>query len=196
MVPTGEPGEGTGAEWNEIDAFVADAEKAAKRLAPDYRETLLPDGMPVLVHFERAENLPHLRRWIAHFVIAKVPDMGDFAGLPIICAWNAPKPGKRVSPSHNLYRDYKAVTGLRGLVVPGNHGPSAVLGSFLSGVLVEAVTRVVSRRIDRRTGKWTETENDEHYSVVDHIVCRNAGTPRVILQRTARESPSNRKRNS
>ncbi len=187
----GQAGGSTQGDWDAIDAFVLDAERTESKLAPHYRETVLPDGMPIIAHFVRAEHLKYNRRWIAHFLIADQPEMEEFAGLPIICGWNAPEPGKRVSPSHNLGRDYKAVTGRRVLVVPRNHGPSAVLGSFLKGVLVEAVTKVVARRMDQGTKQWAVTDADEHYSVIDRIVRRTAGTPRVLQRRTSKDSSSN-----
>ena len=128
-------------EWDAIDAACRDADRISAKLPPNHRDTLLPDGMVIRAYFQRAEALKHLQRWVAHFVIAEEPEMEEFSGLPVIRCWNVPQSGKRISPNHHLYQDYKAVTGLRGLVIAGNHGPSAVLGSFLRDVQIEAVTQ-------------------------------------------------------
>ena len=101
----GQTGDSTKGEWDAIDAACRDAERISAKLPPNHRDTLLPDGLVIRAHFQRAEPLKHLQRWVAHFVIAKEPEMGEFCGLPIIRCWNVPKLGKRVSPSHNLYQD-------------------------------------------------------------------------------------------
>ena len=178
-------------EWTAEDAAIAASEHLAARLGPDYRDTLLPAGFVVRAHFVGADTIRGTGRWVAHFLIAEDPEMGQFASLPIIRAWNPPVPGTRVARNHNLYRDYRAVTHLRALAVPKNHGPAAVLGSFLADVQIEGPTRVVARRMERETNSWQSTEAADHYSVLDRIASRTAGTPRVLQRRGARsKSPS------
>ena len=179
-------------EWAAIDAAIQDSEQVVAKIGPNYRDTLLPAGKVIRVHLVRTEEIKHFNRWIGHFVIADEPEMEEFAGLPIIRGWNKPERGKRLSPNHHLQQDYRAVTGLREFVVPKNHGHSAVLGSFLKNVQVEALTTVVGRRMDRTTSAWALTNQDDHYSVIDRILSLTAGQPRVLMKRT----PSKRKSKS
>ena len=118
-------------DGNSVDSAILDMMVDEANAAPDYRCTLLPDGMPIRAFFRHSAELPWQRRWIGHFTIS--PDIeSEFAGMPIIAAWNPPQLGRRLSPRHNLARDYRAVTGLSARpMFPKKHGHRAILGMFL-----------------------------------------------------------------
>lgn len=151
--------------------------------APDYRCTRLPNGTPIRAFFRHSEVLPTQKRWIGHFTIS--PDLeSECAGMPIIAAWNPPQLGRRLSPRHNLARDYRAVTGLSARpFFPKNHGHRAILGMFLLDVEVHAVTRLVGRRMDDESKRWVATDSAEHYSVISELTGLASGTPRVLQKR-------------
>jgi hypothetical protein len=168
---------------NAVNAALRDMARDEANAAPDYRCTLLPDGMPIRAFFRHSELLPSQRRWIGHFTIS--PDIeSEFAGMPIIAAWNPPQLGRRLSPRHNLARDYRAVTGLSARpMFPKKHGHRAILGMFLLDAEVHAITRLVGRRMDDKSKSWVNTDSAEHYSVISELTGLASGTPPVLQKR-------------
>lgn len=170
-------------DGNSVDSAILDMMVDEANAAPDYRCTLLPDGMPIRAFFRHSAELPWQRRWIGHFTIS--PDIeSEFAGMPIIAAWNQPQLGRRLSPRHNLARDYRAVTGLSARpMFPKKHGHRAILGMFLLDAEVHAITRLVGRRMDDKSKGWVNTDSAEHYSVISELTGLASGTPPVLQKR-------------
>jgi len=166
-----------------VDSAIVDMVRNEEAAAPDYRCTRLPDGTPIRAFFRHSELLPTQKRWIGHFTIS--PDFdGECAGMPIIAAWNPPQLGRRLSPRHNLARDYRAVTGLSARpMFPKKHGHRAILGMFLLGAEVHAITRLVGRRMDDKSKSWVNTDSAEHYSVISELTGLASGTPPVLQKR-------------
>ena len=192
--------------WDEIDAAIDSAEIEAERIAPSYRQTLLPDGEIVLADFKDVVvgNVGGTWRWLSTLIISSDPSIGEWGGLPILRSYNMPKRGW-LSPQHSLAIDWRNVTGIPMLPLPkppnlnpsrGKKQPSRrewqaaetrrarlYLGSFLRKVQVEVRTRVVNKQMDRKTREWVETKPSDWYSVVDRILSRTAGVPRILKRR-------------
>ncbi len=170
-------------DGNSVDSAILDMMVHGANAAPDYRCTLLPDGMPIRAFFRHSAELRWQRRWIGHFTIS--PDIeSEFAGMPIIAAWNQPQLGRRLSPRHNLARDYRAVTGLSARpMFPKKHGHRAILGMFLLDAEVHAITHRVARRMDSKSKGWVNTDSAEHYSVISELTGLASGTPPVLQKR-------------
>jgi len=171
-------------EWREIDDAIRAADADAKRLPPHYRQTRLPDGAVVRATYIDVEvgNVGGREKWLARFRIVE----GDLEGAVLLRAYNPPRPGW-LSPQHALSLDFRAVTGLPPQPIP-KRAPRAILGAFLKGVVVEARTALVMRRMDRKRREWVSTPEGHWYSVIDSLVGLVAGTPRILQGRRGRES--------
>lgn len=173
---------------DEIESFLEAAEKAELELPPYYRDTLLPEDALVVVSLREVEigNIGGAKKWFAHFEIVECPDLepdhaADARGRTILRSYNPPG-HKWLAHNHELYLDWKAVTGRPLKTVP-KRSPRAILSAFLKDVQVRATTRVVSRTMDHKARKWISTPEEDWYSVIDRIVGLEAGCPRVLQQR-------------
>jgi len=173
---------------NEMDSFLEAAEKAELELPPHYRDTLLPDGAQAVVALRQVEvgSIAGAKKWFALFEILECPDLepdheADLRGRTLLRSYNPPR-RKWLSQNHELYLDWKAVTG-RSLKTIPDWSPRTILSTFLKDVQVLAKTRVVNRRMDHQARKWIPTPEEDWYSVIDRIVKRTAGWPRVLQQR-------------
>jgi hypothetical protein len=176
------------AEWADVDRALDLAEAEERRLPPNYRDTLLPDGARVVIGLRDVDlgRVGGAEKWLALFTIQEVLDVPEGAriaynGATLLRSWNAPARGW-IARQHALAQDWQAVTGRPLRTVPKT-SPRAIVGAFLRGVLVEAETHVVKRRMDTKARAWVEVPDDERYSVVSCLVRLVAGTPRVLLRK-------------
>lgn len=155
-------------EDRELAKLLRQVERDDESLPAIYSSTLLPDESDVDVQLDRVDvgRMGPKLKWYGHFVIIEA---GEFQGLPILRAWNAPRSGSRLHPSHKLYLDYEKITGLRPPPIPAGKKPERFLNLFLSGVVLRARTRVVERRMDEKTRTWIERPKETWYSVIDQF---------------------------
>jgi hypothetical protein len=171
-------------DWSEADAAIRASEREEKRLPPYYRHTRLPDGAIVRAILSSVEigNVSGRDRLMLLFRIIDAGAVKDAGGLTILRSYGIPKPGW-VSPNHHLAIDYRAVTGLKCPPVPKKNRLTAFVGTFLKGVEIEALTRLVHRRMDRESRGWVNTAEEDWYSLIDRILEVTAGCPRVLQLR-------------
>ena len=171
--------------WSDVEQLIEASEADAKRLRPHYSHVLLPAG--ALIHAQLIDVevgvVAGARKWFALFEIHEFNGV-SFANRPtILRSYNAPRKGW-LSRSHELARDFCAVTGLvKPPPVPRDCSARAFINAFLKETIVEATTRVVKQRMDRRLHKWRETPEGEWYSVIDSITRLADGVPRVLQRR-------------
>lgn len=175
--------------WDEEDAAIEAALEDERRLVePYWRHTRLEDGAVITVEFIDADD-GHVPggapKWFAHCRILEAEDESKI-GLPIIRSYNTPKRGW-ISHRHNLAMDWRAITGLPMIPVPKS-SPRVVLGMFLRGCQVEAVTHLVTRYQDSKERKWID--HPDPYSVIDRFVRVVNGTPRYVQRRSKSSSCS------
>lgn len=132
----------------------------------DPTATLIPPGT-YHVAFVRTEigSVFGRRVLFGHFAIT---ESGPYHGLPILRFWNEPR--SRVLPrTHNLWKDYHAVTGRR----PPSTGLKPV--DFLAGCEVLALVATVDSQSQGR--RKVALPKDCHYSKIDAFVGISAGCP-------------------
>lgn len=166
------------------DACAADLEAAERE--PHYRDALLPAGAYVEASFVSVTErniVGGAPKWLAIFRIHTVlpPHEHLLAGGLILRSWNPPS-GRWLSPRHALAADWEAVVGCPLRTLPRRYTASALLGAAFRGVTVKAVTRVVDSYHDPKT---RTTKPQPPYSVIDRLLGRTAGTPRLLQRKTS-----------
>lgn len=137
-------------------SLLDELEQGAERQQPEYDETVLPEGAIVRVRFRQCDVKPYRNRtkWYVTFAITEP----RLESLPLLVVYNEPTRG-RIARSHNLWRDWMAITELRPPPLP--RAKHKILDALFKGCELHARTRRV--RVDHH---GTERGEAAQYSVI------------------------------